>query len=119
MARRFSCLVALLFCGILSAGELTSTQKQLNVESFEHVWKTVRDTHWDPKLGGVDWQAAHDELRPVVEKAATMAAARKAMRDLLARPHQTPFGIIPVDAYKEVDDHSASGGPEGHTGIDV
>jgi carboxyl-terminal processing protease len=118
MARPTRYLCALLFCGILAA-ELTPAQKQLNLESFEHVWKTVRDTHWDPKFGGVDWQAAHDELRPAVEKAATMAAARKAMSDLLARLHQTHFGIIPVDAYKEVDDHSSSGGADGHTGIDV
>src|SRR6185436_10006689 len=118
MARPTPWLCALLFCGILSA-ELTPAQRQLNVESFEHVWKKVRDTHWDPKLGGIDWQAAHDELRPAVEKAATMAAARKAMSDLLARLHQTHFGIIPADAYKEVDDPSASGGAEGHTGIDV
>src|SRR5207247_1316355 len=117
MARPTPCLFALLFCGILSA-ELTPAQKQLNIDSFEHVWKKVRDTHWDPALGGVDWQAAHDELRPAVEKAATMTAARKAMSDLLARLHQTHFGIIPVDAYQEVDENSPSA-VEGSTGIDV
>ena len=107
MARPTSCLCALLFCGILSA-ELPPARRQLNIDSFEHVWKKVRDTHWDPKLGGVDWQAAHDELRPAVEKAATMAEARKAMSDLLGRLHQTHFGIIPVDAYQEVDENSPS-----------
>src|SRR5882762_3320736 len=118
MARIAPCLLALLFCGIL-CGELTPAQKQLNIESFEHVWKKVRDTHWDPKLGGVDWQAAHDELRPAVEKAQTMAEARKAIGDMLARLHQTHFGLIPVDAYKEVDGQSPSDGRESHTGIDV
>ena len=120
MARRpFFCLLLVLFCGKLSAGELTPAQKRLNIASFEQVWKTVRDTHWDPKLGGLDWQAVHDELRPAVEKAETMAQARKAMSDMLGRLHQTHFGIIPVDAYKEVDDKSQSGGAEGRTGIDV
>src|SRR5438876_6286645 len=118
MARIALCLLTLLFCGILHA-ELTPAQKQLNVESFEHVWKKVRDTHWDPKLGGVDWQAAHDELRPAVEKAQTMAEARKAIGDMLGRLHQTHFGLIPVDAYKEVDGQSPSGGRESHTGIDI
>src|SRR5262249_9017345 len=69
--------------------------------------------------GGVDWQAAHDELRPAVEKAGTMAEARKAIRDMLGRLHQTHFGLIPVDAYQEVDGHLPSGGQESHTGIDV
>ena len=120
MARRpFFCLLLVLFCGKLSAGELTPAQKRLNIASFEQVWKTVRDTHWDPKLGGLDWQAVHDEFRPAVEKAETMAQARKAMSDMLGRLHQTHFGIIPVDAYNEVDDKSQSGGAEGRTGIDV
>src|SRR5262249_27656334 len=62
---------------------------------------------------------AHDELRPAVEKAETMAEARKAISDMLGRLHQTHFGLIPVDAYKEVDGQSPSGGGESHTGIDV
>jgi carboxyl-terminal processing protease len=118
MARVIPCVCALLFCGILR-GELTPAQKQLNVDSFEYVWKKVRDTHWDPKLGGVDWQAAHDELRPAVEKAQTMAEARKAIGDMLARLHQTHFGLIPVNAYKEVDGQPPTGGQESHTGIEV
>ena len=47
-----------------------------------------------------------------------MAEARKAMSDLLGRLHQTHFGIIPVDAYQEVDENSPSA-VEGSTGIDV
>jgi carboxyl-terminal processing protease len=118
MGRPTSCLCVLLFCGILTAGELTPAQKQLNIDSFEHVWKKVRDTHWDPKLGGVDWQAVHDEFRPAVEHAETMAEARKAMSDMLGKLHQTHFGIIPVDAYREVGEKS-TGGEEGRSGIDV
>ena len=117
MARRAFNLVVLLFCGILAAGELTPVQKQLNIESFERVWKMVRDTHWDPKLGGVDWQAVHDELRPAVERAQTMTDARQAMSDMLGRLHQSHFAIIPADVYQNVDDKSAGG--EGRTGIDV
>ena len=75
MARRLLGWAAL-FCGVLSAAELTPAQKQLNVDSFEHIWSTVRESHWDPKLGGLDWKAVHDELRPLVEKAGTMAEAR-------------------------------------------
>ena len=52
---------------------LTAELVSKNVESFEVVWKTVRDRHFDPKLGGINWQAVHDELRPKVERAKTMA----------------------------------------------
>jgi len=117
MARRTFCLILLLVRPVLSAAELTPSQKQLNIESFERVWKMVRDTHWDPKLGGVDWQAVHDELRPAVERAQSMAEARKAMSDMLGRLHQSHFAIIPADAYANVDEKLGSG--EGRTGIDV
>jgi carboxyl-terminal processing protease len=117
MARRAFHLAVLLVCGIVCAGELTPVQKQLNIESFERVWKTVHETHWDPKFGGVDWQAVHDELRPAVERAQTMSEARQAMSDMLGRLHQSHFAIIPVDVYENVDDKS--GGGEGRTGIDV
>jgi len=110
-------LAIVLLYGIASAGELTPTQKQLNIESFEKVWTRVRDTYWDPKLGGVDWQAAHDEFRPAVERAATMTEARNAMTGMLAKLHQTHFGIIPGDVYSDVDDNGGSG--EGNPGIDV
>jgi carboxyl-terminal processing protease len=117
MPRRAFNLVVILICGVLSAGELTPGQKQLNIESFERVWTMVRDTHWDPKFGGVDWQAVHDELRSAVERAQTMSDARKAMSDMLGRLHQSHFAIIPADVYPNVDDKSAGG--EGQTGIDV
>jgi carboxyl-terminal processing protease len=117
MARRVLLLILLLVSALLSAGSLTTGQKQLNIESFERVWKMVRDTHWDPKLGGVDWQAVHDELRPAVERAQNMGEARKAMSDMLGRLHQSHFAIIPSDVYQDVDDKS--GGGEGRTGIDV
>jgi carboxyl-terminal processing protease len=101
---------------------LTPAQRQLNIDSFEQVWKTVRDKHWDPKLNGVDWQAVHDELRPKVEKAATMDEAREVMSDTLHRLKQTHFGIFPGEAYKELDqkDGAEPASPsEGDPGIDL
>ena len=99
-----------------AAAELTSAQRQANLDSFEYVWKTVRDKHWDPKLGGLDWQAIHDELRPKVEAAGSTGEARSVMQDLLARLHQTHFGIFPAEVYKEFDNPGSS---EGAPGIDV
>jgi carboxyl-terminal processing protease len=94
---------------------LTPEQRQLNITSFETVWQTIRDKHWDPKLGGLDWQAVHDELRPKVESAATMADARATMTEMLARLKQTHFNIVPAEAYREL----GTTGGEGDPGIDV
>lgn len=97
--------LALLLAGALPSPAqpaLTPAQRQLNIDSFEMVWQTVRDKHWDPKLGGLDWQAIHDELRPKVEKAATLDEARAVMSDMLGRLKQTHFGIVPGEAYQEM-----------------
>src|SRR5580700_8475392 len=101
---------------------LTPAQRQLNIDSFELVWRTVRDKHWDPKLNGVDWQAVHDELRPKVEKAGSMDDARDVMSDMLSRLKETHYGIVPGAAYKELDQKEDTGKSspfDGDPGIDL
>ena len=97
---------------------LTPEERRLNIDSFEYVWKTVRDKHWQTKPGGLDWQAVHEELRPEIEKADSMEAARAVMNDMLERLHQTHFGIIPAELYSDVDGGHSRGG-ESTTGLDV
>jgi len=107
---------AFVACSLVQA--LTPEQKQQNLESFEYVWKTIRDKHWEKDPAGLNWQAVHDELRPTIEKADTMEAARAVMSGMLARLHQSHFGIIPNDLYSQVDGgHSRTG--ESTTGLDV
>src|SRR5262245_36977589 len=65
--------------------ELAAAQRQKNLESFDVAWKTIRDNHFDPKLGGVNWQAVRTELRPRVEKARSMDEARAVMGEMLNR----------------------------------
>jgi carboxyl-terminal processing protease len=74
-----------------------------NVESFETVWRTVRDRHFDPKLGGLDWQAVHDELRPKVERAKSITEARAVMQEAIDRLGQTHFEIIPSGLYEDLE----------------
>ena len=118
MPLRFRVFIVALACAGWAAGQgsLTPAQRQSNVDSFERVWKTVRDKHWDPKLGGLDWQAVHDELRPRLDNGATMNDARQAMRAMLDRLKQTHFGIIPSEAYQEFD---SPGVRDGNPGIDL
>ncbi|MBL8964137.1 MAG: hypothetical protein KF787_02130 [Phycisphaeraceae bacterium] len=83
---------------------LTAEQRALNVASFDYVWQTVRDRHWDPDLGGLDWQAVRLELRPRVESAESMDAARGVMREALDRLKQSHFAIISGEVYSQVSD---------------
>jgi carboxyl-terminal processing protease len=95
---------AVLFCVSAIGQTLSPEARQLNVESFEKVWQTVRDKHWDLKSTGLDWQKVHDELRPKVERAKTTADAREVMAEMLERLKQTHFSIVPADVYKDMDE---------------
>jgi carboxyl-terminal processing protease len=94
---------------------LTAHQKQLNLESFELIWSTIRDQYWDPKFGGLNWLAVHDELRPQMDRADTQARARAVMGDLLGRLGKSHFAIIPADLFGELEAHSGGG----TAGLDV
>lgn len=94
---------------------LTPAEKALDLESFDHVWTTVREKHWDPELGGLDWDALRDTLRPRVENARTRRESREAMSELLRRLKQSHFGILPADVYSDL--HREGG--EGQPGFDL
>lgn len=37
-----------------------------NLKSFDRVWKTVNDTHFDATFGGINWKAVRDRYRPKI-----------------------------------------------------
>lgn len=111
-------LFALTGAGLASAQATTAeTAHQADIDSFERVWKTVRDNHWDPKLGGLDWQGVHDEFRPRLEASTTRQQARDVMSAMLARLKLTHYGIFPGDVYQALD--SPGGSHAGNPGITV
>lgn len=119
-----ACLAAVLFIAgcattTMQKPALTPEQRQLNIASFEYVWATIRDKHYDPTFGGLDWQAVHDELRPKVENARTMSGARRAMREMIDRLGLTHFGIIPAKVYEAMDSPAEKGSGGGITGMSI
>jgi hypothetical protein len=107
-------------CAALAGAQptLTAEQKRLNLESFEFIWSTIRDQHWDPTFGGVNWAAVHEEFRPRVERAATMPETRSLMGEMLGRLGKSHFAIIPADVYGDLDSHEDAGGT-GTAGFDA
>jgi carboxyl-terminal processing protease len=99
---------------------LTEQQRRLNLDSFEFVWTTVRDQYWDPKLGGVNWQTAHEEFLPAMQKAETMSQARQVLEHMIGRLGQSHFAIIPGFVYQDLGaKRDGEEGGAGATGIDT
>ena len=94
----------------------TQVNPQINLASFEKVWSTIRDQHWEKNPGGLSWEAVGAEFRPKIERAATAEAAREVLREMLARLKQTHFAIFPAPVYQDLD--TAVGG-DGWPGFDI
>lgn len=71
--------------------------RSLQLASFDVVWETVRDSHHDPRFGGVDWAGVRAELRPRVEHASSPSQARGVVREMLARLGRSHFVLIAAD----------------------
>lgn len=86
------------------------------LETFDAVWRIVRDTHFDKTYNGVDWEAARTEYRPKAAAAVTASELRAVLRAMLALLGQSHFAILPASA-----DSAAKPGGEGsaHAGFDV
>jgi len=96
---------------------LSEAQRRLNLEAFDAVWETVRDTHWDPEAVGESWLSARDALRPRVASASSMTEARRVLQDLVDRLGQSHFAILSADLYGDLAPEA--GGGDGTTGIDI
>jgi carboxyl-terminal processing protease len=62
--------------------------------SFDEAWQTINDTYYDPKFGGVDWDAVKRELRPRAEAATSPDQVRAMIRDMVSRLGQSHFGLL-------------------------
>jgi carboxyl-terminal processing protease len=101
----------------LPTAQPSAEERQLAIDTFEKVWTTIRDKHWEKNPGGLDWQAIHEEYRPRIEKAANIEEVREILKDMLSRLHQTHFAILPATVYAAVQDFDTPG--DGVTGIDL
>src|SRR5579884_2330750 len=110
-------VIALGACSLCAYGQLTAAQRQLNIDSFEKVWITIRDKHWEKNPGGLDWHAVHEEFRPKIEQAQTMEQARAVLREMLGRLHETHFAIFPGGGVYDAVQEGVQG--PGSTGIDL
>lgn len=74
-----------------------SPSAAINAATFDAVWTTVRDSHWDATLGGVDWDAVRAELLPKATAAESNEVLRAVLTDALNRLQQSHFAIIPSE----------------------
>ncbi|RMG97927.1 MAG: hypothetical protein D6705_07405 [Deltaproteobacteria bacterium] len=66
-------------------------------DTFEAVWNVVREKHFDPTLGCLDWPALRLEYGRKVAAAKNPAEAYGAIREMLGKLGQSHFALIADD----------------------
>lgn len=93
---------------------------RLNLESFDLVWSTVKERHYDPGLNGVDWEGARQTYRPQVQEARTVAEARAIMQEMIDLLGQSHMSIIAGEAYEAFTGEEGNRiTDDGETGLSV
>lgn len=70
----------------------------LRLAAFDTAWTRIRDTHYDPEWGGVDWYEVRDEFRPLVKASGPGEDFHRIMTEMLDRLGESHFVFIPAAA---------------------
>ena len=100
----------------IAGGFVADVSADARQESFDIVWRTVKDKHFDPTLGGVDWDNVRKLYEPRAAAAKTDSEFYGVLRQMLGELHQSHFNIIPPEAI--VQDNSPEP-KDGGIGIDL
>jgi carboxyl-terminal processing protease len=90
-------------------------------ETFEIVWRTVKENHFDPRFGGVDWDAVRTEFAPRAAASRTDHELHMLLQQMLNRLGQSHFNIIPPEAipsYGGDDEGDADADADGARGAE-
>jgi len=85
-------------------------------QTFEIVWRTVKDKHFDPNFGGVNWDQVREQYAPRAADVKNDGELYRLLQQMLGELHQSHFNIIPPEAI--ISDETKEP-PLGGIGIDV
>jgi carboxyl-terminal processing protease len=83
-------------------------------QTFDRVWNTINERHFDPTFGGVDWNKIREIYKPKALQAASDDEFYKILQDMLSELNQSHFSIIPPGA-----EMTPTIFGEGEIGVDV
>jgi carboxyl-terminal processing protease len=94
----------------------TVLEAGLGEATFDSAWSRIATTHFDPAMGGVDWEGVRTELRPRAAAAQTPDSLRAVLTEMLGRLGDSHFAVIPSGSAPAFE---GSGGGGADPGIDA
>src|SRR6266581_1185586 len=71
---------------------------EVRQQTFEIVWRTVKEKHFDPNMNGVNWDAVHERYQPQVSSVKSDNELYTALNKMLGELKQSHFSVIPPSA---------------------
>jgi carboxyl-terminal processing protease len=104
-----------LLLAVLFGSRAVSTETYKAAETFDAVWKIVKDGRFDPDFDVAKWDRVGADLRPKAIQAKTPGELRAVLADMLGRLGLSHFAVIPSTPDNPGDYVNLSGQP----GFDV
>lgn len=82
-------------------------------ETFDMVWTTVKEKHFDPDFGGVNWDKVREQYAPKVAAVQSDQELYALLQAMLGELRQSHFHIIPPEAILDDDSKEPKGGGVG------
>ncbi len=73
-------------------------QAEIRRQSFEKVWTTINEKHYDPTFGGVDWRKMREIYEPKALAAKSDTQFHGVLNQLLGELKLSHFNVIPRNA---------------------
>lgn len=73
-------------------------EAELRRQSFEKVWNTINEKHYDPTFGGVDWKKVREIYEPKATAAKDLNGFYAVLRQMVGELKLSHFGIFPKEA---------------------
>src|SRR5256714_1589718 len=96
--------------GAEASATLTPTPPALRQRTFEIVWRTVNENHFDPNHNGVDWAKIHEQYAPRIKAAGDDEAFYKLLNQMLGELHQSHHWVIAPQMLRGLQENHASVG---------
>ncbi|HEX8267854.1 MAG TPA: S41 family peptidase [Pyrinomonadaceae bacterium] len=125
LKKLFLLILLLNFSGAIAVAQTVSqavpsvTDKNalLRRESFEKVWTTVNEKHFDPTFGGVDWKKMREVYEPKALAAKSDAEFYRVLQMMLGELGQSHFNVVPPEA--QIETENKENGGNGSLGIEL
>jgi carboxyl-terminal processing protease len=86
-----------------SAAAEAPAQPVLALETFDTVWRTIYENHFDTNFNGHDWLRVKSEYRPRAAAARSDKALRDVIQEMLDLLHVSHLAIVPGEIAAEME----------------